>query len=113
MNIPDAPPALAPLLRRLLAEADTGITQHANDPHPDEWHAGRGDAGDLGPYASADDAIVGLLRHLWRGLDEVRAERDAAEAEARQLRVALDRMRVEARSALALIEKLQGEDGPR
>ena len=111
MNVPDAPPALAPLLRRLLAEADTGIGQHKHDPHADEWYAGRGDAGDFGPYASAEDAIVGVLRHLWRGLDEARAERDAAEAEARQLRAELDRIRAEARDAVALLEKLQGEQG--
>ena len=113
MNIPDAPPALAPLLRRLFNEADTGIGQHKHDPRPDAWYAGRGDAGDFGPYPSAEDAIVGVLRHLWRGLDEVCAERDAAEAEARQLRVELDRIRAEARDAVALLEKLQGEQGPR
>lgn len=80
LNIPDAPPALRPLLRRLLAEADTGISQHDDDPRPDAWYAGRGDCGDWGPYPTAEDALVSLLRHLWAALDEARAERDAAEA---------------------------------
>ena len=106
MNIPDAPPALALLLRRLLAEADTGIGQHKHDPRPDAWYAGRGDAGDFGPYASADDAIVGVLRHLWRGLDEVCAERDAAEAEARQLRADLGEVRAAARLAAQVADEL-------
>jgi len=106
MNIPDAPPALAPLLRRLIAEADTGIVQHANDPHADEWYAGRGDAGDFGPYLSAEDALVRMLRHLWERYDETRAERDAAEAEAQQLRAELAAFRAEARAALALLAKL-------
>jgi hypothetical protein len=80
LNIPDAPPALRLLLRRLLTEADTGIGQHRHDPRPDEWFAGRGDCGDHGPYTSPEDALVGLVRRLWRDLDEARAERDAAEA---------------------------------
>lgn len=87
MHIPDAPAHLRPLLRRLLAEADTGISQHLYTPHPDEWFAGRGDYGDLGPYDSAEAAIVGMVRYLWRGLDEARSERDALVALAK---VALD-----------------------
>lgn len=90
MNIPDAPPALRQLLRRLLAEASTEITQHKYTPAADEWFAGRVigsfGGGDFGPYSSAEDAIVGLVRRVWQLYDETREERDAAEAEARELR---------------------------
>jgi len=41
VNIPDAPPALAPLLRRLLAEGQVEVTQHAHIPAADAWYAGR------------------------------------------------------------------------
>lgn len=88
MHTPDAPPALAPLLRRLLAEADTGILQHKHTPAPDEWFAGRSDCGDWGPYPSAEDALIGLVRHLWRALDEARDDRDQAWDEIEQLRSA-------------------------
>lgn len=80
MNIPDAPPALRPLLNRLLAEVSTEITQHEHTPAADEWFAGRildgFGGGDFGPYASAEDAIVGLVRRLWELYDEALAERD-------------------------------------
>jgi len=106
MNIPDAPPALAALLYRLLAEADTGISQHHYHPRPDAWYVGRGEGGDYGPYQSAEDALVRMLRHLWERYDETRAERDAAEAEAQQLRAELAAFRGEARAALTLLAKL-------
>jgi hypothetical protein len=79
MNIPDAPATLVPLLRRLFYEADTGISQHAHTPQPDVWYAGHGRYGDFGPYASAEDAVVGLVVNLWERLDEVRQERDLLE----------------------------------
>ena len=106
MHIPDAPPALRSLLRRLLAEADTGISQHLYTPHPDEWFAGRGDYGDLGPYESAEAAIVGMVRYLWRELDEARGERDALAAE-------LAELRRQARDAAAVALRLAAQEGRR
>jgi len=94
VNIPDAPPALAPLLRRLLVEAHVEVTQHHYHPHPDAWYVGLVlpgpgggviGGGDLGPFASAEDAIVRLVAWLVARHDEARAELAAAEAEARQL----------------------------
>jgi hypothetical protein len=89
MNIPDAPAALVPLLRRLFDEANTGISQHAHAPRPDVWYAGHGRYGDFGPYASAEDAVVGLVVNLWERLEEVRQERDLLEAMRDSLRAEL------------------------
>ena len=91
LHIPDCPPALAPLLRRLYAEAETEISQHLHTPAPDAWYAGRVlggtlGGGDIGPYASAEDALVALVRHVWGRCDQ-------AEAEARALRAELARAR--------------------
>lgn len=118
MHIPDAPPALAPLLRRLYAEAETEVTQHAHSPAPDEWYAGRTvgtlGGGDFGPYPSAEDAIVATLRRLWAALDDARDERDRAEAEARELAAELAAVREQARAAAALVARLaEGEGGRR
>lgn len=113
MNIPDAPPALAPLLRRLYAEASTEISQHEHTPAPDEWYAGRVLAGpgggmlgggDYGPYPSAEEAIVKLLRHLWERYDEVCDERDALGAE-------LAELRRQARDAAAVALRLAEREG--
>lgn len=112
MNIPDAPPALAPLLRRLAAEAETEVTQHEYTPEPDKWYAGRTldglGGGDHGPYDSAEAAIVALVRHLWTRYDEVCDERDRAEREAQELRQALST--ADAR-AVVLRAELQAERG--
>lgn len=73
----------ATLLRRLLAEAETEITQHKHDPQADEWYSGRVlgalGGGDRGPFNSPEDALIDLVRNLWERYDEVRAERDRAE----------------------------------
>jgi hypothetical protein len=95
MNIPNAPPALARLLQRLLTEANTIVSQHATNPRPDVWYAGHGLYGDFGPYATAEDAVVGLVRHLWERLDESRRERDLLEALRDSLRAELDAARNE------------------
>jgi hypothetical protein len=99
MNIPDCPPVLAPLLRRLFNEAETEITQHEHSPRSDRWYAGRTigalGGGDYGPYASAEDAIVALVRTLWTRYDEVRAERDQAEAERDAAIIVADGRRLE------------------
>lgn len=122
MNIPDAPSALAPLLRRLYAEASTEVSQHEYNPAPDEWYAGRVLAGpgggmlgggDYGPYPSAEEAIVKLLRHLWERYDEVCDERDRAELEARELRAELAAMREQARAAAAVALRLAEREGRR
>jgi hypothetical protein len=89
MNIPDAPAALAPLLRRLFYEANTGISQHAHDPQPAVWYAGRGMYGDFGPYASAEDAVVGLVVNLWKQCDDMRLQRDLLETMRDSLRAEL------------------------
>lgn len=89
MNIPDAPAALAPLLRRLFYEANTGISQHAHDPQPNVWYAGHGRYGDFGPYASAEDAVVGLVANLWAQLEDVRQQRDLLETMRDSLRAEL------------------------
>lgn len=111
MNIPDCPPALRPLLRRLYAEAETEISQHEHTPAPDEWYAGRVLAGpgggmlgggDYGPYATPEEAIVRLVRHLWTRYDEVCDERDRAEAEAAEMRTA-------ARLAAQTADRLQAQ----
>lgn len=108
MNIPDAPPALAPLLRRLYAEASTEITQHEHTPAPDEWYAGRVidgyGGGDLGPFPSAEDALIAMVRYLWRELDEARAERDALGTE-------LAELRRQARDAAAVALRLAEREG--
>lgn len=81
MNIPDAPPALRALLEQL--PAATGgfvVSQHMNDPHPDEWFAGW-NGGDVGPYASAEDALAAGIKWLYGLYADAAAARDAAEAE--------------------------------
>lgn len=102
MNIPDAPTTLAPLLRRLYKEANTGISQHAHSPRPDVWYAGQGRYGDFGPYASAEDAVVGLVVKLWERLDEVRQERDLLET-------MRDSLRAELRAAHDELQRVGGE----
>ena len=97
----DAPPALATLLYRLLAEADTGISQHAG-----AWYAGRGDNVDYGPHASAEDALVALVALLWQRYDETRLERDFAQAEAHELRTALAEARRVALDTARVLEQL-------
>jgi hypothetical protein len=98
VNIPDAPPYLAPLLRRLATEAETEISQHEHTPAPTEWYAGRTldglGGGDFGPYGSAEAAIVALVRHLWERYDEVCDERDRAEQQVAQLREDTRHLRV-------------------
>ena len=83
----------ATLLRRLLTEASTEIAADAHTPAG--WYAGRvlpgpggGQLGgsDYGPYPTAEDALIALLRAVWRRLDE-------AEAEARQLAAELAALR--------------------
>lgn len=74
-NLPDAPPALRALLGQLPA-AGLLVTQHMTNPQPNEWFAG-----DMGPYATAEDALCAGIRWL-RGLyEDAAAARDAAEAE--------------------------------
>lgn len=102
MNIPDAPAALAPLLRRLFYKADTGISQHAHAPQPNVWYAGHGTYGDFGPYASAEDAVVGLIAKLWERLDEARRERDLLET-------MRDSLRAELRAAHDELQRVGGE----
>ena len=108
MHVPDAPPALATLLYRLRAEADTTIA-----PACGAWYAGRGDNGSYGPHASAEDACVALVRHLWQRYDETRAERDFAQAErdfaaaeAHALRTALAEARRVALDTARVLEQL-------
>ena len=101
MHVPDAPPALATLLYRLRAEADTTIA-----PHAGAWYAGRGDNGSYGPHASAEDACVALVRHLWERYDETRLERDFAQAEAHALRTALAEARRVALDTARVLEQL-------
>jgi len=101
MHVPDAPPALATLLRRLATEADTTIAEDAG-----AWHAGRGDNGDYGPHASAEDALVALVALVWQRYDETRAERDFAQAEAHELRTALAEARRVALDTARVLEQL-------
>ena len=104
MHVPDAPPALATLLRRLLTEADTTVA-----PACGAWYAGRGDNGSYGPHASAEDALVALVALVWSRYDEVRLERDLAQAEAHELRTALAEARRVALDAARVLEQLAGQ----
>ena len=110
MNIPDASPEIAALLYRLLAEANTGITQHYRDPRPDVWYVGRGDTGERGPYASAEDALITVVAWLWQRLDEVSQERDTAQAEAAQMRAELEQIRAQMGQVAAELLRLSGSE---
>jgi hypothetical protein len=90
INIPDAPPALRDLLRRL-PEMTGGfeVSQHHHTPRPDEWFAGW-NGGDAGPYTSAEEAIAGGIRWLYGLYTDASAARDAAWDEITELKKRLD-----------------------
>jgi hypothetical protein len=79
MNIPDAPPALRSILQALPRDGNgLVVTQHEHDPKPDEWFVGIEQdelgGGDLGPYESAEEALIAGVQWLYdlyrEGLDE-------------------------------------------
>jgi hypothetical protein len=80
-NIPDAPPALRDLLARL-PDATGGFTvgQHHVDPHPDEWYAGW-NGGDIGPYDSAEAALIAGIKWLYSQYADASMGRDKAETD--------------------------------
>lgn len=90
-NIPDAPPALRALLEAL-PEGTGGflVTQHQDIPRPGEWFAGW-NGGDVGPYATAEAAIAGGIRWMFRRWQEAETRARAAEDDAERLRERLDR----------------------
>jgi hypothetical protein len=80
-NIPDAPPALRDLLMRLPDE--TGgftIGQHHIDPRADEWYVGW-NGGDIGPYNSAEAALMAGIKWLYSLYAEASAARQKADVE--------------------------------
>lgn len=80
-HIPDAPEHLRALLYRLPRE--TGgflVTQHYHDPHPGEWFAGW-NAGEIGPYASAEEALIAGIKWLYGLYKQADAERDEPDDE--------------------------------
>lgn len=79
MNIPDAPPALRAILQALPKDGSgLVVTQNEYNPQPDEWFVGierEGlGGGDLGPYESAEEALIAGVQWLYdlyrEGLDE-------------------------------------------
>jgi hypothetical protein len=81
INTPDAPPALRSLLQRLAAQpAGLVVSQHHTDPQPGEWYAGTmiGElgGGDLGPYPSAEDALVAGVAWLYELVSAAQLDSD-------------------------------------
>lgn len=69
MNIPDAPPALRGILQALGEHNGLVITQHEYFPEPNGWYAGivadGFGGGDLGPYETAEEALVKGIQWLY------------------------------------------------
>lgn len=87
------------LIARLRA---AGVAVEPHRDYADEWYAGTVaggglGGGDVGPYTSAEEALVGGVAWLVRLLYETQVERDGLATEARNLRTALDAVRTELR----------------
>src|SRR5689334_12556083 len=87
------------MLGRLRA---AGLVVETHIHLPGEWYAGTitpegVGGGDVGPYESAEDALVNGVRWIMALLSTTQFERDEAATEARQLRLALEAVRTELR----------------
>ena len=70
MNIKDAPPALRNILQALGDGKGLVVSQHEHDPQPNEWYVGTqfdgfGGAGDLGPFETAEEALIKGIKWLY------------------------------------------------
>jgi hypothetical protein len=103
--------SLSSQLLAALRGAGLGVSQHTTAPHPDEWFAGGvgpdGRAyGDVGPFPSAADALVGGVAWL------VRLEKRAAnelDETASALIAACDEVEALKRVIAALRDELRAE----
>lgn len=69
-NLLHAPFHLKALLIRLHNETDLNISQHLTEPKSNEWFAGWLIAGDVGPYPTAEDALVSGVGFLCQLIDQ-------------------------------------------
>lgn len=86
---------LSPQLLAALRGAGLGVSQHRYTPQPDEWFAGGVDAaghshGDVGPWPSAEEALVGGVAWLVRTLETAEQERYAVTEQLQNVREELE-----------------------
>jgi hypothetical protein len=94
---------LSPQLLAQLRAAGLGVSQHHYVPRPDEWFAGSvsGEGrihGEVGPFPSAEAALIGGVRWIVRLLDENTDRAERAEGEVQSLSVALHAAQAELRA---------------
>ena len=90
INTPHAPVHLKKLLQDLSTQ--TGgfqISQHNHYPEADEWFSGW-NGGDCGPYKSAEEALYGGIRWLYRLYEEAAKESEDYRKELVELQKQVD-----------------------